>query len=51
MTQWFVPPIALVALQEGDPNRMNIRTTRKIVKFSNPFTMEGGWPSFARRQL
>ena len=33
--------LALVALQEGDPNRMSIRTTRKIVKFSNPFTMEG----------
>jgi hypothetical protein len=29
------------ALQESDPNRMSIRTTRKIVKFSNPFTMEG----------
>jgi hypothetical protein len=33
--------LALVALQEGDPNRMSIRTTRKIVKFSSPFTMEG----------
>jgi hypothetical protein len=33
--------LALVALQEGDPNRMSIRTTRKIVKFGNPFTMEG----------
>ena len=31
----------LVALQEGDPNRMSIRTTRKIVKFSSPFTLEG----------
>ena len=27
--------------QEGDPNRMSIRTTRKIVKFGNPFTIEG----------
>lgn len=26
---------------KGYPNRMSIRTTRKIVKFSNPFSIEG----------
>jgi hypothetical protein len=34
-------PKNCLPLQEGDPNRMSIRTTRKIVKFSNPFSIEG----------
>jgi hypothetical protein len=34
-------PKNCLPLQEGDPNRMSIRTTRKIVKFSNSFSIVG----------
>jgi hypothetical protein len=33
--------LAPVALYEDCTNPMSIRTTRKIVKFSNPFSIEG----------